>query len=422
MITDGIYYMTALLATKGVGFFLIPVYTRVLSQSHYGILELFNTTVNVATIILGFGLPQIIAFRYRRYDNHERRNKILGIIGIFFYLCLPTYVLVWLLYLVQYLHGWHLFEFDLFLLGSLLVVLNYFFSTYRSLLIQSQRAKLLATLQFLMAVVLVSLNIYFVVYLRIAYIGIILAQVISIFLFLCTAQFVYSFNFSCEWKKLFIPWNEAKKTLKIGFPLILTALCAWIMTGLDRFFLAYFWTADLVGIYSLAVKFPMIYQTIVLATISAVYSPYIYRKYKLEGVAPTERNNRKVVGLVTAGTLILPIVGYYAFWPLFRIFVGKAFFDSYSYIFPLLAGTILLGAAQMLSYFHYYREKTRYIFIGYLLAAGVNAILNYLLIPIYSIWGAVLSTIFGYLTLSVFFLLSGEYFLKKEPEPSKVQA
>ena len=67
-------YAFAVILKKGVGFLLIPLYTRYLSPYDYGVLELFSVTLNIAVIVATQGLVTAF-FRSYCYDYAEDEDK-----------------------------------------------------------------------------------------------------------------------------------------------------------------------------------------------------------------------------------------------------------------------------------------------------------------------------------------------------------
>ena len=67
----GIYAIGALL-NRGIGFIMLPVYTRFLTPADYGVVELLALTVEVVSIVTGLGLMNGLHKFYYKYDSgHE---------------------------------------------------------------------------------------------------------------------------------------------------------------------------------------------------------------------------------------------------------------------------------------------------------------------------------------------------------------
>jgi hypothetical protein len=67
------------LAQRGVGFLLIPVYTRVIEPAEYGVLEILNAFSGVFFAVLTLGLTSAINKCWHRdCETDEDRRKLLG--------------------------------------------------------------------------------------------------------------------------------------------------------------------------------------------------------------------------------------------------------------------------------------------------------------------------------------------------------
>lgn len=76
-LNSSLIYASGILASKLVSFFLVPLYTHVLSQADYGVLELLDLTVQVVTMMLFANFPGALAFFHARAsDEHEKAGVI----------------------------------------------------------------------------------------------------------------------------------------------------------------------------------------------------------------------------------------------------------------------------------------------------------------------------------------------------------
>jgi O-antigen/teichoic acid export membrane protein len=75
-IGDSKNYIFAELFNKGLIFFTIPIFTRILTPEEYGILGVFNSVVAIFTILIGLNLNSSIIVRYS--ENKTDFNFYLG--------------------------------------------------------------------------------------------------------------------------------------------------------------------------------------------------------------------------------------------------------------------------------------------------------------------------------------------------------
>ncbi len=71
-------YSIALLAQRAVGIILLPVNTRFLSPSDYGVLELLEQVGVVVSVILGINLSASLGYYFFETDTSEARRRVVG--------------------------------------------------------------------------------------------------------------------------------------------------------------------------------------------------------------------------------------------------------------------------------------------------------------------------------------------------------
>jgi len=172
-------YSLGALFLKGISFFLIPLYTRMLHPSDYGNLELLNTFTSILEIVCSLGLVQ---FLYMDYFHHEKegRVKLMNTI-LSIYIGLSTLLYVITAIFIYFYHERTLGSLSLYLIyfGILTTYLNFFQGIYILVLKFSERAKAVTILQIAIGLLSMAMNIYFVYYLRTGISGIIWANLIS---------------------------------------------------------------------------------------------------------------------------------------------------------------------------------------------------------------------------------------------------
>ncbi|MEY3397585.1 MAG: hypothetical protein RL220_179, partial [Bacteroidota bacterium] len=65
-------YSFGALFVKGVSFFLLPLYTRLLSPEEYGLIDLLTTFSNLVDITLSLGLFQYLFMEYFHIGAEQR--------------------------------------------------------------------------------------------------------------------------------------------------------------------------------------------------------------------------------------------------------------------------------------------------------------------------------------------------------------
>lgn len=401
LVKNFVTYFSGILALQGIGFFLIPVYTRELTTANYGQLELINTFIAIFSLLIGLGLSPYIGVQYFHYKGLERKKEIVNV--SFIYILIATPVMLLMILLSRALNKYlFLSQVPVFLiiLGIIISYIAFFQSVYFTILKHQQKALKLVITQIAAGLILVGLNLYFIYYLKMGITGIVIAQLIVLLLIILSIFLFNLIKIELKWLK-----TDTKKIIshiKISFPLALSSLAAWVMFAADRWILMIYCSVGEIGIYSLAYKFGNIFNILILAALSAAYSPYIYSNFQEKGIPVTEKKNIMFIKYYFVFFVILTTVGFITLKPLFFIMVGESFYLSYKYILLIVYGYIFLGLTWFFSYSVLYTKKMNYIFYGDAMGALINIALNFILIPRYKIWGAALTTTFSYMVMSCY--------------------
>jgi O-antigen/teichoic acid export membrane protein len=383
-----------------VAFFLIPVYTRYLTTSDYGRLEIFQTTLSILGVIILMGLASALFMSYFKYDDEEKRKTVVGTTFIF----LTGSSLFFLLILLA-LAG----DFSRVFFGSIdytlyfrVIFLTSFFTVGTAIAFsvlrlreQSKKYAILALVQFLTSA---GLSILFVVGLHRGVLGVLEGGLIASFL-------LYSILLRDIIKnaKLSFSVAELKEMLSFGLPFVPAGLAAWVMTMADRYFLQFLSTPQELGLYSLGYKFGLVVQGLIVGPFALAWGPFFWSVAK-------EKNAKEIYSSVftyftlvaMAVALVLSVLSK----QVLEIMAAPAFYGAYRVI-PLIAVSyVLYGCYNILPVGIYLEKRTKYLALIFGVGALVNLGLNYLLIPSYGMMGAAVATLIAYLLLPV-----GSYFV-----------
>jgi len=78
LVNLSVSYAVGDILTRGLSFLLVPLYTRFLPSSDYGILGLAITMSSFLTMALAFAGRNIVMRFYYQFDDEGRRRRFLG--------------------------------------------------------------------------------------------------------------------------------------------------------------------------------------------------------------------------------------------------------------------------------------------------------------------------------------------------------
>jgi O-antigen/teichoic acid export membrane protein len=393
-------YSFGALFLKGVSFFLLPLYTKLLSPEEYGILELLSTFTNVLDITLSLGLLSVLLVEYYHYSDENRKKLIAQIISSFLAVSTPLYLLAFIFVLI--------FQ-DNFFPGvkSLLIVivvltsyLTFFQSLITLLLKQMQRAAQVTILQVATGIFSIALNVLFVYGLQTGIDGIIWSSFLAVVLFFSySSWFIYSrLNYHFTLDKV-----EVIKFLKLGLPFVPNALALWFMNSSNRWILLNYTNLDEVGYFSVATRFSSLFEPIIIHPFLGAYTPQILKKFSAGNF---HQHTGKIFILAI---LFFGISGF-----AIQIIAGWMIddkFDSALHLIPILVmANIFNLMAQVLANILVFKKRIPSMLLSIIAGALASFMANFALVPVYGALGAAIAINVG----GIVWLAFIAYFYKKE--------
>jgi O-antigen/teichoic acid export membrane protein len=272
---ETLIYGTGLLLARGIGFLLIPLYTRYLSPADYGVLDL----VELASFILGclflLGIDEALLREYHSGTDPEQKAAVTAT-ALWFSLGYSTLVVLLLLpfstILTKILIGDTRLS-NVFALALVAMITGSTVTVAKTALRAQQRSVTYTTVSLVSTFLAVSLNIFFLSQLHLGVYGILLSTlinsaVLSVWLFWDLLRPVGR-----------IPRLDAPKLLsmlKYGVPFVPVALASFVVNWSDRYFLRVYSTLTTVGLYAFGYKLGMIVIFLVNAPFLLVWNSYLF--------------------------------------------------------------------------------------------------------------------------------------------------
>lgn len=388
-------------ATKILSFFLVPLYTAVLSTTDYGIYDLFYTTVGVLLPILTLNIQEGVL----RYALDKEFDKDAVVTVGFRYLLIGTLIVSAGL-LVNYV----------FSINALLVQYGIYF--WLIFVVQALsgmvtfytrgigRISDLSITSVITSAVTITLNIVFLLVFEWGLIGYFLANILGPLTQCVYLIFRGQMLQRTHWLK---PYSaESKLLVGYSLPLIANSLAWWVNNSSDRYIVIFFCGIAANGIYSVASKIPSIlavFQSIFSQawTLSAVqdFDPEDSQGF----FANTYKGYNCLMTIICSALIVLDK-------PLAHFLYAKDFYTAWQYV-PWLTIAILFGSMAGYIGGIFVAVKNSKIFASStLVGAAINVILNFLIIPIMGPLGAAVSTTACYVAVWIIRLIQSREYIK----------
>ena len=395
---DTIIYGLGTVGTRLLSFILIPLYIRYLTTSNYGILEIFSVSIMFATIFLKFGIENALSRFYFDSDNPDERGKV--IFTSLTFLTISSLLLCSLAYIFSDAISLQFIKHTGYASFIRVTAVTIFFSVVSivptQLFMLNKESKSISIINIGYFIGGFILNIVFVAILKKGTYGILLGNMYLIIITTIVTFYIKRHSLGISFSKLVLT-----KILSYSFPFIFVGLSFWIINFVDRYFILYFTSSHELGIYSIANRFAQIIMMVV-STIQIGLYPFAYSVIKNE-------NAKEMFGLifriyVTFMGMILIVLSFSLKY-MFRIILTPDFYPPESAVLILAVAFIFFGAYNIFFIGSGIAKKSSGVAMLTGLAAVVNTISNFLLIPKYGLMGASYSTLIAYALMALLMLI-----------------
>ncbi len=404
LIKNASIYTFSNIINSALPFLLLPILTRYMSPSDFGIVAMFSVMVNIVSPFTGFSVHAAIQRQYYEKETVDIPTYVANcllillcggiIVSIFLYCFLDSISVlssipnnwIWAVVVVS------MFQFIILINLSLWQV--------------TLKARTFAWYQFSRTVVNILLTLLFVVGMRLSWQGRIAAQIYTMALFGLVSFFILHKG---NWIQYRVNRTYIINALKFGIPLVPHTIGAVMMTMTDRFFITNMVSIHATGLYSVGYQIGMII-CIIENSFNQAYVPWLFDCLKMEN----KSTNLMIVRMTYIYFFIIVglAIGLSILAPFFlKFFVGKDFAGATIFIFWIALGYAFSGMYKMVVNYIFFVQKTYILAWVTFSCALVNVLLNYILIKLNgSIGAAQATTITFFLSFIFTWILSNKVY------------
>lgn len=378
-------YLIGNFFNKGFAFLTIPIFTRLLSTTDYGIINTYSSWAGILSMIVGFAMHMSI--RNAFVDYKDDTESYLSTIIKFTLLSSLGFMLIF--YAVV-----KIFRINI----SLSLVFICLFHSVASSIIEDVSCYFMMKYNYIKRTVLmilpnlisVCVAIFLISYIlkKDLYLGKIIPEALTIIIFAIILSVCYT-------KKGF---NTAyiKHALKISLPLILHGAALNILSNSDRIMITWLADASQAGIYSLVYSLGMVTYAITLS-IDGIWIPWFTNKMKEKSYDEINYITKDYIKLITYIMCGLIIVSP----EILKILASKSYWEGIKLMPIIIVANFLFFAYNIYSNLEHYYKKSNQITALTILAAVLNLVLNYIFIPKFGYVAAAFTTAISYFVIFI---------------------
>ena len=384
-------YFSGSFMTAIVGIFMAKYYTLVFGPAEYGILALYALMLQYVVQIISLNIDGAAS---RLYFDYRDRKKNIYLNSILTWMIFMSVIMI---ILGAALKPWivKLIEpntealFIVTLITGIVMAIN---GVFNRVLINEKKSMSMFKNALINLGVNHTVAIGLISGMGLGVLGRLIGQLCGLLANAGAIQYEFLKKRYIRYKKLFY-WPMVKETILLAIPSVLTTLQGLLFVYLDRIFLKYFHGNTEVGIYSFAFLIGK-GLSMVFESISNILTPRCYELMKKDykhGIQELERFSI----FYCIGILFLSLIIVFAS-PLIIKLLSNENYANASKVLPFIVCGFMMGGVYKVPsvVLGFHKIVWFYPFLAFF-SFGINAGLNYLLIPEYKEVGAAFASFIG---------------------------
>ena len=377
-----IFNIASTLILQGLTFFSGPIFSGILGTKNYGIAAVYLTWVQIASTVFSLqaaGTVALARVNFPLEDQEKYQSSVLSLATISFAVCsaltliVVTIVKNWFdisipMVICGLAHAW-----GLYCVTAMNAKFTYEFKADKNFILSVTTSVLTISMSiFLIRVFSAETN----------YWGRIIGQS-SVYTLIGLFLLAYMLHAG----KTIYRKEYWMFTLPLAIPTIFHLLANIVLNQSDKVMLQALIDSSAAGIYALACTFGAVLNTL-WSALNNSWVPFYYEYTRLNQVDEMKqhaRNYSELFTIITMGFILLSR-------EVFHIYANESFWSGTDLIPMFSLGFYFIFLYSFPVNYEFYNKKTKTIALGTSCAALCNIILNFLLIKLWGIAGAVIAT------------------------------
>jgi O-antigen/teichoic acid export membrane protein len=401
LVKNTLLYATGNILPQLFGFILLPLYTRYLTPTDYGVVTNMQTLTTILIILFTLCMETSIYRLYYDYKTEEAKKGFLGtiIISVFS----VSTILLGLLFLFHNPISRIFKDMDFYPYYAIAIASAYVmvFSLIPKIYLQvKEKAAVFLIISIFQFIATTSLVIWYIVYRGEGALGMLKGNLFGNALLLPVFVIISYRIINFRFQK-----NVLNASLKYSLPIIPYILSNWVMNMSNRIFIDRYFTQADNGIYGLSFKIASI-SLILTSAVGMAYNPYFFKTANSENQVKAKKELYTTNNLIIITLLILGFCLAIFSKDLVLLFMNPKFAEAYKVIPLLVAANIFIQFISLSNLAFSQSKKTKQLMFIVLIVAAINILLNFLLIPPYGVFGSAYSAI---LSQAIYFTIAHLY-------------
>lgn len=376
--------------TQLITFFLLPLYTAILTTTEYGAVDLLNTLVSLLLPIVTFQVEQALFRALIDVRQNDIEKRIIISTGLFSVLGQCTIYLLLFSIIYPFINN----DYKIFL--AINVVAYIFASIFQQVARGLGDNKRYAVASFLTASSTIVFNILFLVVARLGANGMLLANMLA--QIVCTIYLISTLKLKKYISYKYFDNSILKKLWTYSLPLVPNAISWWVFNTSDRVIVSGILGIAKNGILSAAHKFSGIYITFYnIFNLSWTEMVVMHINDEDIEVFFNKMFNTALKFFVSMGIGIIACMPF-----IFPIMINIKFQEAYFQIPIMILGSIFNVVVGLSSAIYVAKKDTKAIANTSIISAIINIVVHLILIKLIGLYAAAISTLIAFLIMSIY--------------------
>lgn len=387
----GLTYTICNVILRGINFFTIPLFIRLLTPEEFGRCNIFLSFESVLYIFSGLAMHASIKNAYYdQKDNYDSFIKNCIYLDFFNSLIILLIANILCLFWSKEI-DLNFYEVNLLTLAGFCSAVIY---VYSSKLVMEYKADSFALVSFLTVIVGIVLSLYFILYIFVddhyfgRILGAVLGQVIA------TVYILWKIFHTGFCKVNISQW---KYGLKISLPIVPHGLSQVILSSANRVMIKYIYSTAQAGIFSFTYIVSLVPQ-VLFQSVSSIWEPWFFEQMSKNNIDQIRRTSKVYCLSISVVFIMMSCIV-----PEFvRIMATEEYEDAIDLSIIVLMGCYFATLYTIPCEVEYYYKKTLHIATSTIVCAIFNIILNLVLMKIFSYKVAAFTTLIAYFLYFLF--------------------
>lgn len=391
-------YSIGQILPKAAGFILLPIYTRYLAPSDYGIVASMAVLQTILAVFFTLCLERSVMRLYWDYKTEDEKKDFFGTITIS--IAVISSIILSLLFFFDRYVGLIYKSIDFYPFYAYAILscfLGVFSLVPKKYLMLKEKPGLFITLSLIQFIFTAIFILWFVIVKQegaIGYLkGVLFSRLITLPIFILI---------SLKTSHLKFKYSIFRSGVSFSIPIIPAIMTAWVLNLSDRVFIERYFTFADVGVYSLGYNIAGL-VVLFAGSFGLAYGPVFFKLANSDNQEIARKSLSKYNHIYLIMVIFICfIISFFSKEGTFLLFDEK--YRDVCLFIPLISFSYLFSLARGITsrFFQQSKKMKENMYIA-ISAAIMNIILNFLLIPRFGVFGAAYATI---ISMAILFFIS----------------